>query len=80
MKTLIAGSNGMAGVLPAQSGRARGWQRWAPYAAVVWSLIYAALGIYLGSERARLPLRPRDRLQWVAAARPVRTGRWPGSW
>jgi hypothetical protein len=22
------------------------WQRWAPYAAVVWSLIYAALGVY----------------------------------
>ena len=26
-------------------GRGRGWQRWAPYAAVAWSLVYAALGI-----------------------------------
>jgi hypothetical protein len=27
-------------------GRARDWQRWAPYAAVVWSLVYAAMGLY----------------------------------
>ena len=46
MKTLIAGSNGMAGVAPARGGGVRDWQRWAPYAAVTWSLIYAALGIY----------------------------------
>jgi len=45
MKTLIAGSNGMASVVPARGGWVRGWQRWTPYAAVVWSLIYAALGV-----------------------------------
>jgi hypothetical protein len=27
-------------------GGVRDWQRWAPYAAVVWSLVYAALGVY----------------------------------
>ena len=45
MKTLIAGSHGMASVVPARGGGIRDWQRWAPYAAVAWSLIYAALGI-----------------------------------
>jgi hypothetical protein len=46
MKTVIAGSNEMTGVLPARGGGVRDWQRWAPYAAVAWSLIYAALGGY----------------------------------
>ncbi len=46
MNTLSAGSNGMARAVPARGGRVRGWQRWAPYAAVAWSLIYAALGVY----------------------------------
>jgi hypothetical protein len=44
MKTLIAGSNGMASVVPARGGGVRDWPRWAPYAAVAWSLVYAALG------------------------------------
>ncbi len=38
--------NGMAHVTPAHGAGVRGWQRWAPYAAVAWSLVYAALGIY----------------------------------
>jgi hypothetical protein len=46
MKTLSAGSNGMASVVPACGGGIRDWQRWAPYVAVVWSLVYAALGLY----------------------------------
>ena len=37
---------GMIGAVPARSGRTGGWQRWAPYAAVAWSLAYAVLGIY----------------------------------
>ena len=47
MKILVAGSNGMvgSGVL-ARGGRVREWPRWAPYAAVAWSLIYTALGVY----------------------------------
>lgn len=32
--------------VPAQGGSVLDWQRWAPYAAVAWSLLYAALGVY----------------------------------
>ncbi len=46
MKPLIAGSNEVAGVMPAREEGVRDWPRWAPYAAVAWSLIYAALGVY----------------------------------
>lgn len=46
MKTRVVGSNGMASVVPARGGGVRDWQRWTPYAAVAWSLIYAALGAY----------------------------------
>ncbi len=46
MKTLIESSNGMASVVPARGGGVRDWQRWAPYTAVAWSLVYAALGVY----------------------------------
>jgi len=47
MKTLISGSNKMVGSgVPARGGGVRDWQRWAPYAAVAWSLVYAALGVY----------------------------------
>src|SRR5690349_4489060 len=46
MKTLIAGSNGMSNVVSTRSGGIRDWQRWAPYAAVAWSLVYAAQGLY----------------------------------
>ncbi len=37
---------GTVSAVPARSGRAGDWQRWAPYAAVAWSLVYGALGIY----------------------------------
>ena len=46
MKILVAGSNKLDSVLPARSGGVRDWQRWAPYAAVAWSLIYGVLGVY----------------------------------
>src|SRR4030042_2960534 len=46
MKTLIAGSNGMASVVPAREGGVLAWQRWVPYAAVAWSLVYAVMGLY----------------------------------
>ena len=46
MKTLIAGTGGTAAAVPARGDAVRGWQRWAPYAALAWSLIYAALGLY----------------------------------
>ena len=54
--------SGMNKAAPARVGRVREWQRWAPYAAVAWSLVYAALGAVLGGERARVPLRPRTRV------------------
>jgi len=46
MKTLLAGSDGMVSGVPARVGWARQWPRWTPYAAVAWSLVYAALGLY----------------------------------
>jgi hypothetical protein len=58
MKTLITGSNGMAGVQPARSGGVVDWQRWAPYAAVAWSLIYAALGVYWAVSGRGFPYTP----------------------
>jgi hypothetical protein len=36
----------MVGAAAARRGGIRDWQRWASYAAVAWSLVYAALGIY----------------------------------
>ena len=58
MKTLVAGSNGMASVVPARGGGVRDWQRWAPYAAVAWSLIYAALGVYWAVSGRGFPYTP----------------------
>ena len=47
MNKIILGQwSEMASVVPARGGGVRDWQRWAPYAAVAWSLIYAALGVY----------------------------------
>ena len=36
----------MVGVLPVRGEGVRGWQRWAPYAAVAWSFVYGALAFY----------------------------------
>jgi hypothetical protein len=36
---------GTVGAVHARGGRVRDWQRWAPYAAVAWSLLYAVLGV-----------------------------------
>ena len=58
MKTVVAGSNGMAGVVSARGGGVRDWQRWAPYAAVVWSLVYAALGGYWAVSGRGFPYAP----------------------
>lgn len=55
MKTLIAGSEGTAGVVPARSKGVRDWQRWAPYAALGWSLLYAALGVYWAANGHGFP-------------------------
>jgi hypothetical protein len=58
MKTIIAGSNGMANVVPTRGVRVRDWQRWVPYTAVAWSLIYAALGVYWAVSRRGFPYAP----------------------
>lgn len=58
MKTLTADSKQMANVVPAHGKEARGWQRWAPYAAVAWSLFYAALGIYWAVSGNGFPYTP----------------------
>ena len=36
----------MAGPVPRGDAGVRDWRRWTPYAAVAWSLVYAALAVY----------------------------------
>ena len=55
MKTLMTGSNERTSVVPAHRGGIRDWQRWVPYAAVIWSLLYAALGIYWAINGQEFP-------------------------
>ena len=57
MMRLRQGS-GMARAVPARGGGVRDWQRWAPYAAVAWSLIYAALGVYWAVGGRGFPYTP----------------------
>jgi hypothetical protein len=49
---------GIARVVPTRSGGVREWQRWTPYAAVVWSLVYAALGGYWAVSGRGFPYTP----------------------
>src|SRR5512147_2452724 len=49
---------GTVGAVPARGGGVRDWQRWAPYAAVAWSLIYAALGVYWAVSGRGFPFAP----------------------
>ncbi|HEU5102847.1 MAG TPA: hypothetical protein VFU22_27685 [Roseiflexaceae bacterium] len=58
MNTRIAGSKGIASVVPTRGGGLRDWQRWAPYAAVAWSLLYAALGVYWAVSGRGFPYTP----------------------
>jgi hypothetical protein len=57
-KTLLGNENRVANVVPVRSGRIRDWQRWVPHAAVAWSLIYAALGIYWALTAHGFPYTP----------------------
>ncbi len=41
--------------VPARHGWIGDWQRWTPYAAVTWSLVYAALGIYWAARGSGFP-------------------------
>jgi len=51
---------GTAGVVLAHVGGIRNWQRWAPYAAVAWSLIYAVLGVYWAVSGRGFPYTPES--------------------
>jgi hypothetical protein len=44
--------------IPARRGGIREWQRWAPYAAVVWSLVYAVVGGYWAVSGRGFPYPP----------------------
>ncbi len=57
-KILLRKSSGMASVVPTRSGGIRDWQRWTPYAAVAWSLVYAALGFYWVVSGRGFPYTP----------------------
>src|SRR5512143_2830723 len=48
----------MASVVPARGGGVRDWRRWAPYAAVAWSLAYAVLGVYWAVSGRGFPYTP----------------------
>ncbi len=56
-KTLI-NSGRMTSDAPAHRGWVRDWQRWTPYAAIVWSLLYAALGVYWAVSGRGFPYTP----------------------
>jgi hypothetical protein len=59
LQTAVQGS-GMAEAVPARGGGIRDWQRWAPYAAVAWSLVYAALGVYWAVGAGGFPYAPES--------------------
>lgn len=44
--------------VPGSAGGIHGWQRWAPYAAVAWSVVYAALGAYWAVSGRGFPYSP----------------------
>ena len=49
---------GTVRAVPARGGGVGDWQRWAPYAAVAWSLVYAALGVYWAVSGRGFPYPP----------------------
>lgn len=50
--------SGTALAVPARVGWVRGWQHWAPYTAVAWSLAYAVLGAYWAVSGRGFPYAP----------------------
>src|SRR5512140_2440591 len=51
---------GSVGGVPARRVGIRDWQRWAPYAAVGWSLVYAVLGIHWALGGRGFPYAPES--------------------
>lgn len=58
MKTLTSGSIKMANSISGGRGGVRDWQRWAPPAAVTWSLIYAVIVVYWAVSGRGFPYPP----------------------
>jgi hypothetical protein len=58
-KILLRKGSGMVSDVPARGG-VRDWQRWGPYAAVAWSLIYAVLGFYWAVGGRGFPYTPES--------------------
>ena len=56
--TITSQRRGVASDVTARGGGVRDWQRWAPYAAVAWSLVYAALGFYWAVSGRGFPYTP----------------------
>ncbi|HYF95438.1 MAG TPA: hypothetical protein VD969_24775 [Symbiobacteriaceae bacterium] len=50
--------SGVASAVPPRGEGVWDWHRWVPYAAVAWSLVYAALGIYWGVSGRGFPYTP----------------------
>jgi len=57
-KIILGKGSKITSVVPVRGEEVRGWQRWAPYAAMVWSLIYAVLGIYWVISGRGFPFAP----------------------
>ena len=57
MNKILVGTGGMKSAVPTHGG-VRDWQRWVPYATVVWSVLYAALGVYWAMGGREFPYTP----------------------
>src|SRR5574341_202469 len=58
MNKILIRNGGMPNVVSARGGGIRDWQRWAPYAVVAWSLVYAVLGVYWAVSGRGFPYTP----------------------
>lgn len=59
-KILVRKGSGMRSVVLVRGRWVRDWQRWVPYAAVAWSLIYGALGGYWAVSGRGSPYSPES--------------------
>ncbi len=56
---------GRGTAIPARNGWVRDWPRWTPYAAVAWSLVYAALGVSWAVSGRGFPYTPNPASQVI---------------
>jgi len=57
-KILLRNRTRVGSFVPARRGGIRDWQGWVPYGAIVWSLFYAALGVYWAVSGFGFPYSP----------------------